>query len=32
MKAIIEMKTSDFDTFMIGMRAMTDQAQQGDQA
>ncbi len=26
MKAIIEMKTSDIDTFMIGMRAMTDQA------
>jgi short-subunit dehydrogenase len=26
MKAIIEMKTSDFDTFMIGMRAMTDSA------
>jgi short-subunit dehydrogenase len=26
MKAIIEMKTSDIDTFMIGMRAMTDNA------
>jgi short-subunit dehydrogenase len=26
MKAIIEMKTSDFDSFMIGMRAMTDNA------
>jgi short-subunit dehydrogenase len=26
MKAVIEMKTSDFDTFMLGMRAMTDQA------
>jgi short-subunit dehydrogenase len=26
MKAVIEMKTSDFDSFLIGMRAMTDQA------
>jgi short-subunit dehydrogenase len=26
MKAVIEMKTSDFDSFMLGMRAMTDQA------
>lgn len=26
MKAIIEMKTSDFDTFLVGMRAMTDNA------
>jgi short-subunit dehydrogenase len=26
MKAIIEMKTSDFDSFLIGMRAMTDNA------
>ena len=26
MKAIIEMKTSDFDSFMIGMRAMTEKA------
>jgi short-subunit dehydrogenase len=26
MKAVIEMKTSDFDSFMIGMRAMTDKA------
>jgi short-subunit dehydrogenase len=26
MKAVIEMKTADFDSFMIGMRAMTDQA------
>jgi short-subunit dehydrogenase len=26
MKAVIEMKTSDFDTFMLGMRAMTDAA------
>jgi short-subunit dehydrogenase len=26
MKAVIEMKTSDIDTFMVGMRAMTDQA------
>jgi len=30
MRAIIEMKTSDFDTFMVGMRAMIDQAHQGD--
>jgi short-subunit dehydrogenase len=27
MKAVIEMKTSDIDTFMIGMRAISDQAQ-----
>jgi hypothetical protein len=26
MKAVIEMKTSDIDAFMIGMRAMTDNA------
>ncbi len=26
MKAVIEMKTSDFDSFLVGMRAMTDQA------
>jgi short-subunit dehydrogenase len=26
MKAVIEMKTTDFDSFMIGMRAMTDKA------
>ena len=26
MKAVIEMKTADIDGFMIGMRAMTDQA------
>jgi short-subunit dehydrogenase len=26
MKAVIEMKTSDFDSFMVGMRAMTDKA------
>ena len=26
MKAVIEMKTADFDSFMLGMRAMTDQA------
>lgn len=26
MKAVIEMKTSDFDAFLVGMRAMTDQA------
>jgi short-subunit dehydrogenase len=26
MKAVIEMKTSDFDSFMLGMRAMTDAA------
>jgi short-subunit dehydrogenase len=26
MKAVIEMKTSDFDSFLIGMRAMIDQA------
>jgi short-subunit dehydrogenase len=31
MKAIIEMKTSDFDSFMIGMRAMTDNAPTGDE-
>jgi short-subunit dehydrogenase len=30
MKAIIEMKTTDFDSFMIGMRAMTDQAIDND--
>jgi short-subunit dehydrogenase len=32
MKAVIEMKTSDFDSFMIGMRAMTDQANARDNA
>jgi short-subunit dehydrogenase len=26
MKGVIEMKTADFDTFMVGMRAMTDEA------
>src|SRR5580698_1404720 len=26
MKAVIEMKTADFDSFMLGMRAMTDEA------
>jgi short-subunit dehydrogenase len=26
MKAVIEMKTSDIDTFMVGMRALTDNA------
>jgi short-subunit dehydrogenase len=26
MKAVIEMKTADFDSFMVGMRAMVDQA------
>jgi short-subunit dehydrogenase len=26
MKAVIEMKTSDFDSFLIGMRAMTERA------
>ncbi|HEX3795374.1 MAG TPA: SDR family NAD(P)-dependent oxidoreductase [Acidimicrobiales bacterium] len=26
MKAVVEMKTTDFDGFMLGMRAMTDQA------
>jgi short-subunit dehydrogenase len=26
MKAVIEMKTTDFDSFIIGMRAMTDKA------
>ncbi len=30
MKAIIEMKTSDFDSFMIGMRAMTDKSADDD--
>jgi len=30
MKAVAEMKTSDFDSFLIGMRAMTDRAQAGD--
>jgi len=28
MKAVIEMKTSDFDSFLVGMRAMTEQAQE----
>jgi hypothetical protein len=26
MKAVVEMKTTDIDTFMIGMRAMSDQS------
>jgi hypothetical protein len=26
MKGVIEMKTADFDSFMVGMRAMTDEA------
>ncbi|HWE66415.1 MAG TPA: SDR family NAD(P)-dependent oxidoreductase [Acidimicrobiales bacterium] len=30
MKAVIEMKTQDFDSFMIGMRTMTDQAPDRD--
>jgi short-subunit dehydrogenase len=29
MKAVIEMKTSDFDTFMVGMRSMTQQHKEG---
>jgi len=29
MKAVIEMKTSDFDSFMIGMRAITQQHNEG---
>jgi short-subunit dehydrogenase len=28
MKAVIEMKTSDFDSFLVGMRTMTEQAQE----
>jgi short-subunit dehydrogenase len=32
MKAVIEMKTTDFDGFMMGMRAMTDQAKERDHA
>jgi short-subunit dehydrogenase len=32
MKAVIEMKTADFDSFMLGMRAMTDQAAARDNA
>jgi short-subunit dehydrogenase len=32
MKAVIEMKTSDIDGFMRGMRAMTDQAMGRDSA
>jgi short-subunit dehydrogenase len=31
MKAVIEMKTADIDTFMIGMRAISDQARPGDE-
>jgi short-subunit dehydrogenase len=27
MKAVVEMKTSDIDTFMVGMRAMSDRAE-----
>jgi len=30
MKAVAEMKTADFDSFLIGMRAMTDRAQPGE--
>jgi short-subunit dehydrogenase len=30
MKAVAEMKTADFDSFLIGMRAMTDRAPAGD--
>ncbi len=30
MKAVVEMKTSDIDTFMVGMRAMNQQSQAGD--
>ena len=29
MKAVIEMKTSDFDSFMVGMRSMTQQRNEG---
>jgi short-subunit dehydrogenase len=29
MKAVVEMKTSDFDSFVIGMRALTDQVPSG---
>jgi short-subunit dehydrogenase len=32
MKAVIEMKTSDFDSFLIGMRALTDNASSSDPA
>ena len=32
MKAVAEMKTADFDSFLIGMRAMTDQAMGRDSA
>jgi short-subunit dehydrogenase len=32
MKAVVEMKTSDVDGFMVGMRAMADQARQSDPA
>jgi hypothetical protein len=32
MKAVIEMKTSDIDGFMRGMRAVTDQAMGRDPA
>jgi short-subunit dehydrogenase len=32
MKAVIEMKTADFDSFMITMRALTDQAAAKDKA
>jgi short-subunit dehydrogenase len=30
MKAVAEMKTSDFDSFLVGMRAMTERAQPGE--
>ncbi len=32
MKAVVEMKTSDIDTFMVGMRAMNDQSRSGGAA
>jgi short-subunit dehydrogenase len=32
MKAVVEMKTSDVDGFMVGMRAMAEQARQSDPA
>jgi len=32
MKAVVEMKTSDIDTFMVGMRAMNQQSQAGSQS
>jgi short-subunit dehydrogenase len=30
MKAVAEMKTSDFDSFLVGMRALTERAQPGE--